>query len=587
MIARERIRGAGGRAHRPGLIALLLLAWCMSAVAQGPSAVLERNPIRADETVRLIIESAGGEAGTGPDLGPLDRDFEVLGTSVSTQIQIMSGEQSASTRWIVELAPRRSGELEVPPLSLGALETAALTLQVLEAPAPGTGGEEDVFIESEVYPKAPYVQAQVTYVLRLFHRAEILDGTLQDPRAADALMQRLGRDTGFKAMRGGREYRVIERRYAIFPQSSGTLHIPAVRFDGEVADAGSGASSFGGLFMQGRRVRLRTEEYRLEVRPRPPEFPGQTWLPARNLHIVEQWSRDPPELRVGEPLTRTLIVNAAGLRGDQFPEIDVGSPEGIRVYPDQPTLRTSTDSEHVYGSREQRFALVPLRDGEITLPAVRVHWWDSMNDAPAEALIPARTFDIAAAPAEATDLVSALAGGTGAGDADAALAPGDGAPAASGAWQWVSVLLFALWAATVFAWWRSRRAIGAALAEDPRAPGMLRARRALEAACAGGGDADAARNALLDWAAAAWPDAPPRSLGETARRLGAPLEVPVRELDRFLYAPGEESWNGEGLRRAAKTGLRRAPRPARADARIALPPLYPERGSGGVQRSAG
>ena len=464
MTASECTRGAQACARRPGLVALLVLAWCTSALAQGPAAFLERNPIRADETVRLIIESAGGEAGSGPDLGPLDRDFEVLGTTVSTQIQIMSGEQSAATRWIVELAPRRSGELEVPPLSLGALETGVLTLEVLEAPASGAGAGESVFIESEVYPKAPYVQAQVTYVLRLFHRAEILDGTLQEPRVADALMQRLGRDTGFKAMRGGREYRVIERRFAIFPQSSGTLHIPAVRFDGEVADAGSGASSFGGLFMQGRRVRLRTEEYRLEVRPRPPEFPGQTWLPARNLHIVEQWSRDPPELRVGEPLTRTVIVNAAGLRGDQFPEIDIGTPEGIRVYPDQPTLRTSTDSEHVYGSREQRFALVPLRDGEITLPAVRVHWWDSINDAPAEALIPARTFDVAAAPAEATDLVSALSGPAGAGDSQAVPAPGDGA---SGAWQWVSVVLFALWAATVFAWWRSRRAVGAAIAEDP------------------------------------------------------------------------------------------------------------------------
>ena len=586
MTGSERTRGAQASARRTGLLALLALAWCTAALAQGPSAVLERNPIRADETVRLIVESAGGEAGAGPDLGPLDRDFEVLGTTVSTQIQILNGEQSAATRWIVELAPRRSGELEVPPLSLGALRTGALTLEVLKAPAPGAGAQESVFIESEVYPKAPYVQAQVTYVLRLFHRVEILDGTLQEPRAADALMQRLGRDTGFKAMRGGREYRVIERRFAIFPQSSGALHIPAVRFDGEVADAGSGASSFGGLFMQGRRVRLRTEEYRLEVRPRPPEFPGQTWLPARNLHIVEQWSRDPPELRVGEPLTRTLIVNAAGLRGDQFPEIDVGTPEGIRVYPDQPTLRTSTDSEHVYGSREQRFALVPLRDGEITLPAVRVHWWDSINDAPTEALIPARTFDVAAAPAEATDLVSALSGGTGAGDGEAVSASADGAAAASGAWRWVSMVLFVAWAATAFAWWRSRRAAGAAIAEDPRTPGMGRARRALEAACAGG-DADAARNALLDWATAAWPDAPPRSLGETARRLGPPLEAPVRELDRFLYAPGEASWNGEDLRRAAKSGLRRAARPARADAPPALPPLYPERGAGGVQRSSG
>ena len=564
-------------------------AWCAAALAQGqsPSAVLERNPIRADETVRLIVESAGGEAGAGPDLGPLDRDFEVLGTTVSTQIQIMNGEQSAATRWIVELAPRRSGELEVPPLSLGALRTGALTLEVLEASAPGTGGEESVFIESEVYPKAPYVQAQVTYVLRLFHRAEILDGTLQEPRAADALMQRLGRDTGFKAMRGGREYRVIERRFAIFPQSSGALHIPAVRFDGEVADAGSGASSFGGLFMQGRRVRLRTEEYRLEVRPRPPEFPGQTWLPARNLHIVEQWSRDPPELRVGEPLTRTLIVNAAGLRGDQFPEIDVGTPEGIRVYPDQPTLRTSTDSEHVYGSRGQRFALVPLRDGEITLPAVRVHWWDSINDAPAEALIPARTFDVAAAPAEATDLVSALSGGTGAGDAEADVRIRG---RRSGRLRRLAV------GERGCSWWRGRlpHSHGGAPAAPPAPP----SRRTPEPRGWGEPVAPWRRpaRAATPMRRATHCSTGRRRRGRMRRRevserpragSGPRSKPPCASWIRFLYAPGEASWNGEDLRRAAKSGLRRAVRPARADAPPALPPLYPERGAGGVQRSSG
>ena len=586
MSAGERTRGTRRLARLRAFAALLVSGWCMAAAAQGPTATLERNPIRADETVRLVVETSGDAAGGGPDLGPLDRDFEVLGTTTSTQVQILNGEQSATTRWIVEIAPRRSGELEVPPLPLGAFTTPSLTLHVLEAPAPGIGAGEDIFIESELYPKAPYVQAQVTYALRLFRTVEIIDGTLEEPRAGDALVQRLGRDTGYKVNRGGRQYRVIERRYAIFPQSSGELHIPPVRFDGEVADSGSVGSSFSRLFMQGRRVRLDTEEYRLEVRARPPEFQGRTWLPARTLHLVEQWSEDPPELQVGEPLTRTIIFNAAGLRGDQFPEIDIGTPEGVRVYPDQPTIRTSSDAEHVYGSREQRFALVPLRDGEVTLPEVRVRWWDSVNDAPADAIIPARTFSVGAAPVEATDLVTALSGPESAGEAGAAFGPGGGGAAESGGWQWLSAVLLALWAATATGWWRSRRGVREAMAEDPRTPGMARARRALQAACAGG-HADGARDALLAWTASAWPDAPPRSLGEAARRLGASLEGPVRELDRCLYAPGEGDWNGEELCREAKSGLRRAARPTASCAPSPLAPLYPELRDSGVQRSSG
>ena len=286
-------------------------------------------------------------------------------------------------------------------------------------------------------------------------------------------MERLGRDAGYTATRGGRSYRVIERRYAIFPQSSGELHIPPVRFDAEVEDTGTGASSFSRMFMPGRRVRLRTEEYRLEVRPRPPEFEGQTWLPARSLHLVEQWSEDPPALRVGEPLTRTLAIHAAGLRGDQLPEIEMGSPDGLRVYPDQPVIRTASDAELVYGSREQRFAVVPLRDGEVTLPEIRVRWWDGVADSPAEALIPARTFVAAPAPVEAADLVSALSSPERSGEAGSAPFPAEGA--AAGIWRWVSAALLALWAATAFAWWRARRgASGRAAPADPRAPGLRR-----------------------------------------------------------------------------------------------------------------
>ena len=568
------------------LAALLMAGWCVAAAGQGVRAFLEPNSIRANETARLIIEAEGSHAGEAPELGPLDEDFDRLGTSTSTQIQILSGQQSVITRWIVELAPRRVGEIEVPPLALGSDSTPALILRVLEAPASHADEQPDIFIESEVFPKSPYVQSQITYALRLFRTVEILDGTLEDPRASDVLVQRLGRDRSYTSTRGGRAYRVIERRYAMFPQSSGELHIPPVRFDGEVADLESGSSSITRLFTPGRRERLRTEEYRLEVRPRPPEFEGLTWLPGRTLSLVEQWSEDPPELQVGEPLTRTIIVQAAGLRGDQLPEIEVGTPDGVRVYPDQPTIRTASDADFVYGSREQRFALVPLREGEVTLPEIRVRWWDTSADAPAEALIPARTLSAGPAPAEAAGLVSALSAPASTADADEDSVAMGGETISGGAWRWVSLALFALWAATALAWWRSRRGVREAAPEDAGAPAMARARRALGAACAGG-RAEEARDAVLEWAAAAWPETPPRSLGEAARRLGPPLAVRLRELDRHLYARAEESWDGQPLWREAKAGLRRATRPARAATVPGLPPLYPEAPIGDAQRSSG
>ena len=562
------------RLRAPGVAAWLLAAWCTAAGAEGPDATLERNSIRSNETVRLIIEAGDAGASGAPDLSPLERDFEVLGTSTSTQIQILNGRQSATTRWIVELAPRRSGELRVPPLRIDGRSTPALTLTVEEAPAAGGAPGDAIFLESEVFPAAPYVQSQVTYALRLFRAVEILDGTLEEPRAEGALVQRLGRDLGYSATRHGRRYRVIERRYAIFPQASGELHITPVRFDGEVAEAGSGGSSFGGLFARGRRVRIGTPEYRLQVRPRPPDYAGAAWLPARTLQLVERWSEEPPALRAGEPLTRTLTIEAAGLRGDQLPAIELTAPEGIKIYPDQPTIRTSSDAESVHGRREQRFALVPVREGEVTLPEIRVRWWDSVQDRPRDAVVPARRLRIAAAAADAAGLVAALDDASPARDAGASTvrAGGDG----TRVWRWISAALLLLWAATGFGWWRSRRGPRGGRHEDPGVPSMARARRALGAACAGG-DAGGARDALLAWAAAAWPEAPPRSLGALERGLGSALSAPLRELDRTLYTPGERAWEGGALWHAAKEGLR-PPRSSRTrPAPPGLPELYPER----------
>ena len=539
--------------------------------------MLERNPIRSNETVRLVVEAAGGASGA-PDLSPLGQDFEVLGTTTSTQVRILNGQQSATTRWIVELAPRRSGELGLPPLRVGGGHTPALTLKVEEAPAAGGAPGEALFLESEVFPSAPYVQSQVTYVLRLFRAVEILDGALEEPRAEGALVQRLGRDLGYSANRHGRRYRVIERRYAIFPQASGELHIAPLRFDGEVAEAGGGGSSFGGLFTRGRRVRIGTGGHRLRVRPKPPDFAGRTWLPAKTLHLVERWSEEPPALRAGEPVTRTLGIEAAGLRGDQLPAIELGAPEGIKIYPDQPTIRSSSDAESVHGRREQRFALVPLREGEVALPEIRVRWWDSTQDRPRDAVIPERRFRVTAAPSDAADLVAALSDGAPARDPDAATTGAGAGGGGAGLWQGASAALLLLWAATGFGWWRSRRGSPrGARREDPGAPAMAQARRALHRACAGG-EAGRARDALLEWAAAAWPEAPPRSLGALDGRLGPALSAPLRELDRALYAPGGRAWEGGALWRAAKGALR-PPRPPRTrrPAPPGLPELYPER----------
>ena len=188
------------------------------ALAQTLGARFERNPIRADETVRLNVEAGAAADGAQPDVEPLRRDFEILGQSSSTQITIENGRRSTRTRWIFELAPKRTGRLTAGPLQVGAMTSPAIVLEVLPAPAADEASSaRDVFIETDVAPEDVYVQSQLTYTIRIYRAVEFLEAVLSEFAPEGAVTHRLGKDATYTKVIDGRRYRVIERRFAVFP----------------------------------------------------------------------------------------------------------------------------------------------------------------------------------------------------------------------------------------------------------------------------------------------------------------------------------------------------------------------------------
>ena len=89
-------------------------------------------------------------------------------------------------------------------------------------------------------------------------------------------------------------------------------------------------------------------------------------------------------------------------------------------------------------------------------------------------------------------------------------------------------------------------------------------------------DPQRAAKALLSWAEAAWPEAPPRNLGALAIRIAPAAVEPLKALERRLYARGSEPWGGKALWEALQDGLVPAEH-ARAKTDEDLAPLYPHR----------
>ena len=552
------------------------------ARAQTLGARFERNPIRADETVRLIVEADAGAGGAQPDVEPLRRDFEILGQSSSTQITIENGRQSVRIQWIFELAPKRPGRLTAGPLRAGAMTGPALVLEVLPAPAAGEASPaRGVFIETDFEPEEVYVQAQLTYTVRIYRAVEFLEASLSDFAPENAVTHRLGKDTTYTRTIEGRRYRVIERRFAVFPQASGRLVLPAVRLEARIAEAGA-ASALNRLFAEGRRIRLVSQPAEVTVKPRPPAA-ATPWLPARAVVLAEEWPEDPPRLVAGEPVTRTLRLGATGLTGEQLPPIDLPDlGSSVRVYPDQPAIVTRSGQDAVHGERVQRIAMVPGTAGELMLPELRVQWWDVEAEAPRIARIPARTLAVAASPATGEAPRPALADVPEAGPAELEAADSD-----RRLWQGFSAALAVVWLATLgallHARGRLRRGTPPSSGQPmppapPRNPTAAR-RRVLEA-CRGASPR-AARDALLDWAEVAWPEPPPRDLADLVARIrggsiaGEPFAEAVLDLDRALWSAGGAGWNGESLATRLPREIGPPPDRRTGGATGGLPSLHP------------
>lgn len=670
---------------RPGravcaVVAGLALAMLSAGVVAGDlRAFFDRRQVHEGDTVTLTIERDGAGDAASPDLSPLQQDFEVLGTSSGTQIRIVNGARSDTTSWQVTLTPKRTGVLRVPAISVGSDHTEPLTLTVAAAPQGALGSPgDDVFVEVEVgdgsqaQSEGIFVQQQVPLTVRLYSARPLLSGDLSEPRVADATLAKLGEDRQYRTQRQGREYQVVERRYTLSPEKSGELRIPPVVFKGTVragqaqrqrraipggvfddptldrffhdpdldrffGNVFSGRDPFG-MFERGEPVRAQSKALELKVKARPEGAPASHWLPAQDLTIEDSWTQDPPQLRAGEPVTRTLTLTAKGLSGSQVPEVSLPEVEGLRTYPEKAETETRTDGETVYGVSRQTFTLIPSRPGSFAIPEVRVPWWSTATQQEQVASLPAWNLQAEPGPSGAGPQQGAAgvaqpqppAASPGQHPAEAGTAGGPGA--ASGGtdtrplyrrpmflWGAALVLLGILGAAIL---WRRRQpasrpgraahraAPGVAPVADPvadpvdglqgRGPvrtsssprrgealsaGLAEARRSLQDACQAS-DPQAAARALLRWAEALWPEAPPRSLGALAMRITPAALGPLQTLERRLYGPADEPWDGDALWQSVKDGL--APADAsRAEVDDGLAPLYPRRGPDGAEAGPG
>lgn len=569
---------------------VLLAAWLVSAAAHGSvKASVDSNQVAPGDTIDLIL-SYDGQTGSKPDLAPLERDFDVLSTSRSSNVQIVNGSYSSATQLRLTLSPKRSGQLTIPSLAWGNEHSAPIPITIsgnAQSDAAQTQSS-NVFLKTTVDDSRPYVQVAVNLTVKLYAGVPLYRANLELPASSDVLVQQLGKDRNSETEIDGRRYQVVERHYLLFPQRSGAMQVPGPVLDGQVP-ARSHEDTFSGFFdrlpladmMQiAKPIRIHADDISLDVRPRPAGATANYWIPAKNLNVTSAWHPDSLEVHAGEPVTLDVHLSAEGLTAAQLPDIAslIELPAGLNAYPDQPKLDNSAQQDTLVGRRDQSIALIADRPGNVTLPAIHIQWWDTRADQLREAELPARTLKVLPAANGTPDVSTPrneVVSRTAPHSANANPAPPRFTTPGVWPWQWASIVLAVLWIGTLLAWWLSRRREPAAPVAPRPAPAAKpnesQARERFMAACKLN-DAKAARRALLEWAQAKWPDSPPAGLRALTNRLGSgpTIDALLIELDRACFAAGE--WNGSAIAQA----LNRLPAmPEKKAHRAELAELYP------------
>lgn len=549
--------------------AMLLALWLITSSVQAEvRARVDSNQINSGDTLQLTL-SHDGQTGSKPDLTPLAQDFDVLATSRSSNVSIINGSFASQTQVQLTLSPKRSGTLTIPSLAWDNERSAPIRITV----GSGGGTQSDtnqfqagnVFLKAVVDKSQPYVQGAVNLTVQLYAAVPLYRATLDLPASSDVLVQQLGEDEKRETNVDGRPYELIERHYLLFPQHSGTLHIPGPVLDAQIAvrsrnDPFSnffGRSPLADMMQDVRPIRVHADDITLDVRPRPPAATANYWIPARRLDVTAQWHPDSLNAQAGEPVTLDLHLRAEGLTAAQLPDVVsfLELPPGLKAYPDQAKLANSAQDGTVVGERDQSVALIADRPGDFQIPALKIQWWDTTADALRQIELPARTLHVT--PGSGSDASTRGTTGTPQTAATSPAPRSDGATSSaterSWPWHWVSLALAVLWLGTVFGWWWSRRRQPAATPSVPRAvprgvQSESRARERFQQACRSD-DPLAARRALLDWAAARWPDAPPAGLRALSSRIGdANIDALLIDVDRACFAGSE--WHGGALAQA-------------------------------------
>lgn len=385
------------------MIVLVLGLLVLPAFGQSPiTAEIDRNNISTDEAIILMvsIDTSAGPS-SQPGLPPMP-DFQIVGTSSGTQMQMINGTTTVKSTYNYTLRPLQAGTLTIDPITvlvngqsytsqpisvnvsqgtgnrqpapnpsmsslqgLGSLSSllngagllapgsSAPPLDPADAPTELVG--QDFFIEGEVSNPNPYQGEQVMYTFRFYQAANLYDQpTFEPPAFSGFWSEQLEGQKEYTTEAAGRRYRVTELQTLLFPTSVGEATIDPAQL-----------TIPGGFFDRGQV--LRTQPVALTIRPLPAGAPAD--FQGAVGQFVIQAAVDKSEVEVNDTVNLNVGIGGFG-NIEALPDPVWNEGSAWRAFDSKAKTETEIVEAKLGGTRTYERVLLPTIPGEQTLPGL-------------------------------------------------------------------------------------------------------------------------------------------------------------------------------------------------------------------------
>lgn len=373
------------------LFLILPIIW-QSLGFSAVTAKLRSSHIQKNEPFYLILSTDSVHSGEAPDLSVLQQDFFILGTESNMSYSMINGQTTSLNQWIVLLRPKKEGKLPIPAIKIGSERTQPTVIDVegsspQEATATSTDDPQEttsdnVTLKVTTSEQAPYVNQQVLYTVKLYSAQRLVNAEYHPPQVEDALLVPLGTGRHYQTQIKDQLYGVEEQQYAIFPQKSGSLTITPPSLDAEVYDGFP------------RHITVKGTPTTLSIRPAPTDYKAGNWLPTKKLTLVETY--DPPleKLKQGDTITRTITLSATAMPAQLLPTLILDKSKMFSTYPENPEVKNTVKSNELIGTSTTKITYLLNQSGNITIPALEVPWFNTTTGKTETASLPAHTITI-------------------------------------------------------------------------------------------------------------------------------------------------------------------------------------------------